>query len=141
MTIPIFSENKVTQRGMSRLPAKAAVSVARLIAYLPAVWIVRVLSIVTKNTRPSPAGIALEARQSVCSVSVRCAGQGCLQRSIAVVILCRLSGFSPDWCTGFNNRPFMAHAWVEVDGLPIGEPDEVRDYAIVLSVRPHQGAV
>ncbi|MFD9195603.1 lasso peptide biosynthesis protein, partial [Streptomyces phaeochromogenes] len=31
-------------------------------------------------------------------------------------------GFPPYEFTGVRTAPFRAHAWVEVDGLPVGEP-------------------
>lgn len=75
-------------------------------------------------------------RRAVCAVSIRCAGNHCLQRSAAVVILARLNGFAPVWCTGFRTEPFLAHAWVEVNGVPIGEPPTIASYSKVLSTAP-----
>lgn len=76
------------------------------------------------------------------TVSVQCAGQGCLQRSLATVLLCRAGGRWPDWCTGVRMEPFRAHAWVEVDGEPIGEHDDVRTFAKTMTVpaRESRGA-
>ncbi|RFU38878.1 lasso peptide biosynthesis B2 protein, partial [Actinomadura logoneensis] len=75
--------------------------------------------------RPATAAQALAARQAVVAVSVRCAGQGCLRRSVAVALLCRMSGSWPDWCTGIRLEPFRAHAWVEADGAAVGEPGDM----------------
>ncbi|EQD88249.1 transglutaminase superfamily protein [Saccharopolyspora erythraea NRRL 2338] len=71
---------------------------------------------------PATAGQASAAREQVVSVSLRCAGQGCLQRSIATALLCRARGTRPTWCTGVRTQPFAAHAWVEAEGRLIGEP-------------------
>ncbi|TVL90274.1 lasso peptide biosynthesis B2 protein [Streptomyces sp. SAJ15] len=76
-----------------------------------------------------------DARHAVVAVSVTCAGQGCLQRSVATALLCRLAGTWPDWCTGIRTNPFLAHAWVEGDGEPVGESDDIRRHRIILSVR------
>ncbi|MFD0382133.1 lasso peptide biosynthesis B2 protein [Streptomyces stramineus] len=62
-------------------------------------------------------------------------GEGCLQRSVATALLCRMRGVWPDWCTGVRTAPFRAHAWVEVDGRPIGEPHQ-DDYYRRLMVVP-----
>lgn len=137
MTIPIFAEEGRPLRARERLLARTAVSAARLVALLPPRSIALALAWISRRSRPATSAEALDARSAVCGVSVRCAGQGCLQRSIAVMLLCRMRGSSPDWCTGFINRPFMAHAWVEVAGRPAGEPREIADFTTVLSVRPH----
>ncbi|WP_241481557.1 lasso peptide biosynthesis B2 protein [Nocardiopsis gilva] len=55
-------------------------------------------------------------------VSTLCAGEACLQRSLATVLLCRMGGSQPTWCVGVRTEPFQAHAWVEAEGAPVGEP-------------------
>ena len=42
-------------------------------------------------------------------------------------LLLRMSGAWPEWHTGVCLLPFRAHAWVTVDGEPIGEPEGLRD--------------
>ncbi|HEX2312937.1 MAG TPA: lasso peptide biosynthesis B2 protein, partial [Thermomonospora sp.] len=78
---------------------------------------------------------ALAARQAVVTVSVRCAGQHCLPRSIASALLCRLYGRWPDWCTGIRLEPFRAHAWIAVDGRPVGELGDIAYFHTVMAVR------
>lgn len=71
-----------------------------------------------------PTGVPLRRRLGArLAVSLRCLGpQGCLPRSVAVVLLCRLSGAWPTWCAGVRVMPpFGAHAWVEADGVPVDE--------------------
>jgi hypothetical protein len=101
-----------------------------------------VLGLLRRGSRPATAAQARDARQAVVTVSVQCAGQGCLQRSLATVLLCRAGGRWPDWCTGVRMEPFRAHAWVEVDGEPIGEHDDVRTFAKTMTVpaRESRGA-
>jgi hypothetical protein len=65
-----------------------------------------------------------------------CAGEGCLQRSLATALLCRLRGSWPTWCTGVRTMPFGAHAWVEADGVPVDEPDPPGHYRPVITVPP-----
>ncbi|GHF48167.1 hypothetical protein GCM10010218_32050 [Streptomyces mashuensis] len=105
-----------------RAAAVPVVAVARLLAALRPRRIRRVLTAVRRGARPATAGEALAARRAVVAVSRRCAGEGCLQRSIATALLCRLRGTWPDWCTGIRTEPFRAHAWVQADGRPVGEP-------------------
>ncbi|MGX9228560.1 lasso peptide biosynthesis B2 protein [Streptomyces albus] len=49
--------------------------------------------------------------------------------------LCRLHGEWPDWCSGFRTRPFGAHAWLEVDGEPVGEAEAIGAFRTVIAVR------
>jgi hypothetical protein len=136
VTIPLFPEAETRPPGRDLIGARIAASVGLAVSLLPPRRIAAVLSALSKRSRPASLEQALKARSAVCTVSVRCAGQGCLQRSIAVFLLCRMQGSTPDWATGFLNRPFVAHAWVEVDGVPVGEPSEVADYVTILAVRP-----
>ncbi|GHG74889.1 lasso peptide biosynthesis B2 protein [Streptomyces griseocarneus] len=105
-----------------RPPALLATAAARLLVALKPHRIRRVLSLVRRGAAPATAEQALTARRAVVAVSARCAGEGCLQRSVATALLCRMRGVWPDWCTGVRTAPFRAHAWVEVDGHPVGEP-------------------
>lgn len=99
-----------------------AVGLARVLVMVKPVRLRRVLAFAGRGARPATVEQALLARNQVNSVSLRCAGQGCLQRSVATALLCRLRGTWPTWCTGVRTNPFAAHAWVEVDGEPVGEP-------------------
>ncbi len=105
-----------------RLPALLATSVARLLVLLSPRRLRRALSLARRGAAPATEEQALAARHAVVAVSARCAGEGCLQRSVATALLCRLHGVWPDWCTGVRTAPFRAHAWVEVAGRPVGEP-------------------
>ncbi|MFE0174574.1 lasso peptide biosynthesis B2 protein [Streptomyces sp. NPDC059002] len=111
-----------------RPPVLLATAAARLIVMLKPHRIRRVLSTVRRGAAPATPQEALAARRAVVSVSARCAGEGCLQRSVATALLCRMRGVWPDWCTGVRTAPFRAHAWVEVDGVPVGEPDRQAAY-------------
>lgn len=115
----------------------AVVGAARLISLLKPRTIVAILRVLGRGTEGASIEAVQFARDEVCATSDRCAGHGCVQRSIAVYLLCRISGSTPDWCTGFLNRPFMAHAWVEVGGVRVGEPAELLDFTTILAVRPH----
>jgi hypothetical protein len=134
MTMPVVLEPSVRLTRRRRAAARVAVGLARLMMKLPPRRLRAVLGAVRRGARPATAAEALRARQAVVSVSVQCAGQGCLQRSIAAVLLCRAGGAWPDWCTGVRTEPFRAHAWVEVDGEPVGENPEVRTFAKTITV-------
>ena len=75
---------------------------------------------------------AKRLRTAVNSVSARCAGNGCLQRSVAVMPLARLHRVSLTWKCGFRTKPFIAHAWVEADGRPVEENVELSEFLISL---------
>ncbi|MGW3313227.1 lasso peptide biosynthesis B2 protein [Streptomyces sp. NPDC001073] len=69
-------------------------------------------------------------------VSLRCAGQARLQRSVATALLCRARGTCPTWCTGVRTNPFSVHAWVEVEGVPVGELYPAGHFRTLLTVGP-----
>jgi hypothetical protein len=123
-----------------QLTARCAVAVARALIKLPPRRLRQALTLASRGARPATAAEALRARQAAVTVSARCAGQGCLQRSVAAALLCRLHGGWADWCTGFRTRPFRAHAWVEVDGVAVGEPGGMGLYKTVISVRARRSA-
>ncbi len=107
-----------------RLLVRAAVAVGHLLAAQPPRRIRRVLGWLGRRAGPASFDEARTAREDVVSVSLACAGrEGCLVRSIATVLLCRVRGKRPTWCVGVRRLPpFGAHAWVEVNGVPVGEP-------------------
>ncbi|OKH94073.1 lasso peptide biosynthesis B2 protein [Streptomyces uncialis] len=139
MTMPVASELSVRLSWHRHLTARGAVVVARPLSLLPPRRLGQVLRFARRGTRPATIAQALGARQAVVTVSARCAGQGCLQRSIATVLLCRLRGRWPDWCTGVRTEPFRAHAWVEVGGAAVGEGDDTTLFHTMMSVRHPSG--
>ncbi|MDN3025985.1 lasso peptide biosynthesis B2 protein [Streptomyces sp. S.PB5] len=118
----------------SRLAARTAVVVGRLLAKLPPRRIRAVLGLVRRGARPARYEQALRARQEVTAVSTLCAGHYCLQRSLATAVLCRLRGQWPTWCSGVRVAPFGAHAWVEAEGRPVGEPDDTAGYRVMIQI-------
>ncbi|MEU8381518.1 lasso peptide biosynthesis B2 protein [Streptosporangium sp. NPDC048865] len=98
-----------------------------------------VLQFVSRGARAATAKEAENARSAIVGLSVRHGGPRCLERSIAIALMCRVAGSWPDWCTGVSTHPFEAHAWVEAEGEAIGEdPDEIVHFFITMrvSVRP-----
>jgi hypothetical protein len=106
-----------------RLLARIAVFAARLLATRPPTRIRRTLLRLRKGAAPATPEQARYARDAVMTVSLACAGrEGCLPRSLATVLYCRLQGRWAAWCVGTRKvPPFGAHAWVEVAGEPVGE--------------------
>jgi Transglutaminase-like superfamily len=112
-----------------RMLVLLVVGSARLFARCPPRRIRRALGWLHRGTRPATFEQAKTARDAVMAVSVTCGGpEGCLARSLATVLLCRLRGRWPTWCLGARRiPPFGAHAWVEAEGVPVGE-DYPLDY-------------
>ncbi|MEE1943206.1 lasso peptide biosynthesis B2 protein [Streptomyces sp. TRM 70361] len=106
-----------------RLAARFAVGCAHLLAVLPPGRIRAVLGPLRRGARPATVAEAAAARETVVAVSLVCGGRyGCLPRSLATVLLCRMRGRWATWCVGARARPpFAAHAWVEAEGVPVGE--------------------
>ncbi|MBW4718142.1 lasso peptide biosynthesis B2 protein [Saccharothrix obliqua] len=117
------------------LPAAAA-GVAAGLARLSPKSLRAVMEVVRRNARAATAAEASAARSAVVAVSLRCAVDGCLQRSIATALLCRVRGTWPTWCVGVRTIPFGAHAWVSVDGRMIDEgvPDDT--YRPLITIGP-----
>ncbi|WP_280261411.1 lasso peptide biosynthesis B2 protein [Nocardia wallacei] len=119
-----------------RLGPYAAVALARMLLRLPPRRLRAVLTALRRGAAPADHAQALRARQDVIAVSTRCSGQYCLQRSVATALLCRLHGTWPTWKTGVRTSPTAAHAWVEADGRPVGEPHDTAGYRAILTVAP-----
>ncbi|MFJ4835981.1 lasso peptide biosynthesis B2 protein [Streptomyces sp. NPDC088747] len=135
MSMQVVGETRVPLAWRRQPAARAAVAVARLMVLLPPRRLRQVLAVASRGARAATREEALTARQAVVTVSARCAGRGCLQRSVATVLLCRLHGRWPDWCTGFRTQPFRAHAWVEAGAEAVGESGDVALFHTVMSVR------
>jgi hypothetical protein len=119
-----------------RMLVLLAVGAARMLATRPPRQIRRMLGWLHRGTRPATFEQTKAARDAVVAVSLACAGrEGCLARSLATVLLCRLRARWPTWCVGVRRiPPFGAHAWVEAEGIPVDEdypPDYFRTFFTV----------
>jgi Transglutaminase-like superfamily len=121
-----------------RLLAHTAIAAARLLAHLRPRHLCAVLRMVRTGATPATHTQALQARQHITATSTFCAGRYCLQRSLATALLCRIRGHWPTWCTGVRTPPFAAHAWIEAEGHPIGEPPHTTTYHPILTIPPHR---
>lgn len=128
MTTPSALERPTGVPFARRLAARLVLLPALALSLLPPRRIRAVLAVLRQGAVPATAAQALNARNALCAVSLRCAGpKGCLPRSLGAVLLCRLGGTWPTWCTGVRVvPPFTAHAWIEADGRPVDEgvPDD-----------------
>ena len=113
-----------------RLLARVAVGAARLLATQSPRRIRTVLGFLRRGAEPATFDQARAARDAVTAVSLTCAArEGCVARSLATILLCRLRGRWATWCVGARRvPPFGAHAWVEVGGIPVGEDEYPADY-------------
>jgi hypothetical protein len=114
-----------------RIVTRLAVGAARLLATQSPRRIRTVLAWLHRGAKPATVEQAKAARDAVVAVSLHCAArEGCVARSLATVVLCRVRGQWPTWCVGVRRLPpFAAHAWVEADGIMVGEeypPDYFR---------------
>jgi hypothetical protein len=119
-----------------RIVTYLAVGVARLLATQSPRRIRMVLGRLRRGASPATVEQAKAARDDVVAVSLHCAArEGCVARSLATILLCRLRGQWPTWCVGARRvPPFAAHAWVEAEGVMVGEdypPDYFRTLVTV----------
>ncbi|PWG66538.1 MULTISPECIES: lasso peptide biosynthesis B2 protein [Bifidobacterium] len=134
MSIPLQPEAITRVNFHDRLVALIAIIIGRQMERQRIGEFCRQLETWSERYPPADADMAKRYRNAVCAVSRRCRSQqGCLLRSLSTAAACRISHRSVTWCTGFTDRPFRAHAWVEVNGTPIGEPDAIGQYIITRS--------
>ncbi|REE96752.1 lasso peptide biosynthesis B2 protein [Thermomonospora umbrina] len=140
MTVPSALERPSGVPRGRRVAARVAVGVAYGLALLPPRRLRAVLGLLSRGAAPAQHTQAKAARDAVISVSLTCLGsQGCLPRSLATVLLCRMWGSWATWCVGARAKPpFGAHAWVEAEGRPVGE--DVPDGYLnpLITVRPRR---
>ncbi|MFI6299711.1 lasso peptide biosynthesis B2 protein [Nonomuraea sp. NPDC050790] len=84
----------------------------------------------SRRTAPPPALVAAEEMvRAVRWAAGRYPGRtACLETSLAVVLWGALRGRRVDWCIGFVTEPYRFHAWAEVGGEPVLEPEVGADH-------------
>jgi len=122
--------------------ARLAVAAARALTTQSPSRIRALLAVTSRGARPASRQLAQRARDDVTAVSLVCRGsRGCVPRSVATALLCRMSGAWPTWCVGVRTvAPFAAHAWVEADGLMVGEDEPAGCFRALLTVEPRRPA-
>lgn len=141
MSAPVVLEQPVPLTAAERIRAWTAVAAARLLLVATRgrpVGFHRVLRMLARGARPVPHVVAVRARAAVTTVSLRAASDhGCLLRSVAIVLACRLAGYTATWRVGVASPPPTSHAWVEADDTPVGEPFDPRLlYRPIITVKP-----
>ena len=121
MSSPVRMEQRTKLSVKNKITALFCANVSFFLIKLPPKKLSEVIEKLSKNTRKALPKEVESWRTSINSINVRCAGNGCLQRSVAVMLRGIIARRTPDWVSGFQVSPFIAHAWVEVDGIPIGE--------------------
>lgn len=119
-----------------RIAVRLVVPIARLLATRPPAQLRAAMSFIARGAHPADELLTARNRAAVVAVSLHCSGpQGCLPRSIATALLCRLHNHWPVWCVGVRHHPpFGAHAWVEANNTPVGEPHPANYYTTLFSV-------
>ncbi|MFB9925137.1 lasso peptide biosynthesis B2 protein [Amycolatopsis halotolerans] len=115
------------------------VGVATVLIWLSPKHLCAILEFARRGARPATFDQARDARRAVVAISLRCAGDGCLLRSVATALLCRAHGAWPTWRTGVRTQPFSAHAWIEADGQVVDEIHPAGYFAPLLTVAPLTG--
>lgn len=139
MSVPVCVDRPLRVPVHRRPLPLLAVAAGHVIGRLPPRRIRSVLTAFARGARPAGYAEASRARRTVTSVSVRCAGEGCLPRSIATALLCRVHGSWPTWYAGVRTLPFQAHAWVEAENRPVDEPLSTAQMQPLVAVPPGRG--
>jgi hypothetical protein len=113
---------------------------AELLARRSPQQIQRALTWLRRGARPATVGEVADIRAAVVAASLGCAGrEACLRRSLTVTLLCRMRGIWATWCVGPRTvPPFAAHAWVEAEGMPVGENVSEGYFQKLISVGPQR---
>lgn len=138
MSSPVRMEQRTKLSVKNKITALFCANVSFFLIKLPPKKLSEVIEKLSKNTRKALPKEVDSWRTSINSINVRCAGNGCLQRSVAVMLRGIIARRTPDWVSGFQVSPFIAHAWVEVDGIPIGEEMDLSNFQKILFVKGGQ---
>lgn len=138
MSSPVRMEQRTKLSVKNKIIALFCANVSFFLIKLPPKKLSEIIEKLSKNTRKAFPKEVESWRISINSINVRCAGNGCLQRSVAVMLRGIIARRTPDWVSGFQVSPFIAHAWVEVDGIPIGEEMDLSNFQKILFVKGGQ---
>lgn len=141
MSSPVFSEVRVSAPMYQTIRAKPATILAFWLIKLPPARLVSVIRLLSRGTAKASYEEVARWRRLVNVASPRCAGNGCLQRSVAIMLIGALRRRSPVWVSGIRMNPFAGHAWVEVDGQPVQENAELSGFIRTLEVDPHKEGI
>lgn len=60
----------------------------------------------------------------------------CLEESAAAVVMLAMRRLAVTWCHGVAPDPVRLHAWIELAGRPIAEPESTRFFRPLLKISP-----
>ncbi len=136
MDIQLFPEKIEKVPFGAKILARLALLFSGPLNHMSPGTIEKILKYLVKKNTVATIDQVKTARNAVCTVSNRCRSQeGCLRRSLAIVLMLWLQHKSVSWCTGYAQEPFRAHAWVELNDVPIGEYSEVQMYSKAICVK------
>ncbi|MFC0863696.1 lasso peptide biosynthesis B2 protein [Sphaerimonospora cavernae] len=122
---------------VDRLIALAAFAAAVLLLRLPFERTTRVAAWVKRRCRRP----ATPEEAETTAAAARWAGQwfpgraACLEHSLTAVLAAACKRRAVDWCIGGRMSPYAAHAWIETDAGPAGEPENPdRPYLLLLRI-------
>ncbi|WP_051271594.1 lasso peptide biosynthesis B2 protein [Shimazuella kribbensis] len=58
----------------------------------------------------------------------------CLEQSLALFLYATSKSKKVDLCVGVRVAPFVSHAWIEVNGVPVQEDLSIKSYKKILVV-------
>lgn len=93
-------------------------------------WPAMVEALPPKPDGPTPAAVDVVAVADACARAARRLplGTACLERSYATCTILRRQGVPSLFCVGVSRFPPMRfHAWVEVDGQVLNEPQPIHE--------------
>ena len=123
MSAPMALPDAAPMSPSQRILVRTIVLLARALVRLRPETGRTVMTRLARGAAPATRAAIERAHAEVTSVNAYCAGwQGCLVRSTAVCLLCRVRGEWPTWVVGVRvTLPFAAHCWVEHNEEMIGE--------------------
>ncbi|NDL60224.1 lasso peptide biosynthesis B2 protein [Phytoactinopolyspora mesophila] len=131
------SDRRQLQRRSDQLLAPLCLSLACMILQLR---FGRVLALARWTSRrcrrPATVSEAASMTAAVRSAARHRAGRvACLEYSLATVLLAGLHRQSVQWCIGARLMPYGSHAWIELNGCPVGEPEHRdRPYNVLVRI-------
>ena len=135
MSSPVRMEKRTKLSFKNKITAFFCANVSFFLIRLPPKKLSKIIEKLSKRTQSATPAEVEQWSTYINSINVRCAGNGCLQRSVAVMLWGIIARRTPDWISGFQVSPFIAHAWVEIDGKPIGEEIDLSKFQKIIFVK------
>lgn len=114
----------------------AAVHLALSVGFYQLVGLMRVWPVITRRRLESAEDCVRESTLALdCACTYYPKFTRCLHRSAALVALLRVRGHAASLVIGVRKFPFLAHAWVELNGCIINDHSDLRSiFAVIESV-------